>query len=333
MLHVTVRQLKVFTTVARLLSFARAAEELHLTPPAVSMQIKQLETQIGLPLFERGATEVRLTLTGEFLLVHARRMLSSLKDAEDLVAKLRRVETGRITLGMLATAKYFLPHLLAHFLRDHPGVEFSLIEGNRQQLVDLLHRNEVDLAVMGRPPQELETQAEPFGEHPLGIIASPNHPLTRLREVSPDQLGSEPFIIRETGSGARVSMEAFFRETRIRPPVLMQMASNESIKQAVMAEMGIAFLSLHTVGAELQYGMLKTLNVPGLPIIRHWHIAHRRARTPSPVAEAFRCFLLEHGKALLEERFASVAASSPVRSKPAGSKPKAAQKPGRSRRR
>ncbi|MGQ0622651.1 MAG: LysR substrate-binding domain-containing protein [Panacagrimonas sp.] len=334
MLHVTVRQLHVFSAVARRLSFARAAEDLHLTPPAVSMQIKQLEVQLGLPVFERGASEVRLTLAGEYFLVHARKILASLKEAEDLVARLRRVETGRLALGMLTTAKYFLPHLLAEFLRDHPGIEVNLVEGNRETLIERIQRNEVDLAVMGRAPGELEARAEAFGVHPLGIVAPAGHALARKEEVDPQELGSEAFVIRESGSGARATMEAFFREQHIRPPILMQIGSNETIKQAVIAGMGLAFLSLHTVAKELEQGSLKLIRVTGLPLLRNWHVVHRRARTLSPVAEALRYFLIERGASFLSKHFASLQASLPppaVRSakrprpnskKPASAKPR-----------
>lgn len=318
MLHVTVRQLSMFAAVARHLSFVRTAEELHLTAPAVSMQIKQLENQIGLPLFERNATAVRLTVAGEYLLVHARRILSSLKEAEDLVARLRRVEAGRITLGMLGTAKYFLPHLLAEFLKDHPAVEVNLLEGNREQLVGHVQNNEVDLAVMGRPPQELDTTAEVFGEHPIGIVAAPTHPLARNVDVSAERLADMPFIIRESGSGSRSVMEAFFREKRLRPPILMQMGNNETIKQAVMADMGLAFLSLHTCGIELEQNRLKLLHVDGLPVIRHWHVVHRKARTLSPPAEALRYFLLERGRPFLRTYFSELVPRSTGR----GAKPK-----------
>lgn len=303
MLNITVRQLQVFNSVARRLSFARAAEELHLSPPAVSMQIKQIERLLGLPLFERATAEVRLTLAGEFFLVHARKMLATLKEAEDLVSRLRRVETGRLHLGMLSTAKYFLPHLLSDFLSEHPGIEVCLIEGNREQLVGYVQRNEVDLAVMGRAPGELEARAEVFGVHPLGIIASARHPLAGMELVPREKLASEPFVIREVGSGARTAMESFFREQHIRPPVLMQVGSNETIKQAVMAGMGLAFLSLHTVGNELQQGRLTILRVDGLPVMRNWHVVHRRARQLSPAAEALRYFLIERGASFLATHF------------------------------
>jgi DNA-binding transcriptional LysR family regulator len=204
---------------------------------------------------------------------------------------------------MLTTAKYFVPHLLAAFMKEHPGVQPRLTEGNRQELVDALHRNELDLAIMGRPPKELDTRAEPFARHPLGIIASAEHPLAHVSEIGIAELTREPFIIREPGSGSRQTMEALFREWRISPPVLMQMASNESIKQAVMANLGVAFLSLHTVAEELHAGKLVALRVDELPLIRAWQLVHLSARVLSPVAEMFRHYVLENGAEFLQQRF------------------------------
>lgn len=303
MLNVTVRQLQVFAAVARHLNFARASEELHLTAPAVSMQVRELEKVLGLPLFDRGGRKVSLTMTGEYFLVHARRVLASLKNAEDLIARLRSAKTGRIAIGMLSTAQYFLPRLLTGFLKDHPGVDVNLVVGNREALVESLQRNDVDLAVMGRPPKELDTRAEPFALHPLGVIAAANHRLAKLPQVPVAMLACEPFIIREPGSGTRIAMEGYFREHRIEPPRIMQMPSNETIKQAVMANMGLAFLSLHTVILELNSNLLCTLNLEGLPLTRHWHLVHAHARTLSPAAEAFRYYVLENAQAFLAEHF------------------------------
>ncbi len=303
MLNVTVRQLRVFATVARHLSFGRAAEELHLTAPAVSMQIRELERVIGLPLFDRSGRKVSLTITGEYFLVHARRVLGTLKSAEDQIAQLRAAESGPLAIGMLSTAQYFLPRLLAGFLENRRAVEVNLTLGNREALVESLHRNEVDLAVMGRPPKELDTRAEPFAVHPLGIVAAPTHKLAQLSRVPVALIANERFITREPGSGTRNAMEIYFREQRVAPPVVMQMPSNEAIKQAVIAGMGLAFLSLHTVTLELQTGLLRTLALADLPLLRHWHVVHAQARTLSPVAEAFRYFLLENGQGFLHEQF------------------------------
>jgi DNA-binding transcriptional LysR family regulator len=303
---VSLRQLAVFASVAKHLSFARAAEELHLSQPAVSMQIKELESAVKLPLFERSGRAIRLTMPGEYLLVYARRVLATLKEASDAMAKLRKVQGGRITLGMVSTAEYFLPRVLARFRVRHPGVEMRLAVGNREQLSKLLHDNEVDLAVMGRPPRELDTRAEPFAAHPLGVIASPEHPLARRREIAPKSLDAEPFIVREPGSGTRAAMEQFFRESRIAATPIMEMTSNETIKQAVIANMGLAFVSLHTVALELSVGQLVLLDVSGLPLVRRWYVVNVQGRPLAPAAESFRYFILEHGERLLAEQFGNI---------------------------
>ena len=303
MLNVSIRQLRVFSTVARHLSFARAAEELHLTPPAVSMQVRDLEEAVGLPLFDRRGKRIALTTGGEYFLLHARRVLGSLKDAEDTIARLKGVRAGRVTIGMVGTAKYFVPRILGGFLRDHPGVEVALAETNREGLIDLLRRNEVDFAVMGTPPRELETRSEPFAAHPLGIIAAPDHPYAALAEVPPALLARERFLVREAGSGTRASMERYFQAQRIDPVFAMEMRSNESLKQAVIAGMGLAFISLHTTALEVATGLLKVLDVPGLPLVRRWQLVHMRSKLLSPPAEALRYYVLAEGEALLARLF------------------------------
>lgn len=313
MLHVSVRQLRVFATVAGRLSFARAAEELHLSPPAVSMQVSDLEATLDVPLFERTGRRIALTTAGEYFLVHARRVLGELKDAEDTIARLKGVQTGRLTIGVLSTAKYFMPRLLAGFLREHPGVEIGLEVGNRQALSELLARNELDLAVMGTPPRELDLRVEPFAAHPLGVIAAAEHPLASLPHVPPAVLEREPFIVREPGSGTRAAMERYFSVMRIKPPAIMTMTSNETIKQAVIANMGVSFLSLHTAGLEVDSGLVRVLDVDGLPLIRRWQVAHVRAKLLSPAAEALRYYVLEHGERLLAQMFPKLVVAPPER--------------------
>ena len=294
--------MRVFVEVARRLSFVRAAEALHLTPPAVTMQVKELESAVGLPLFERSRRQVSLTTAGEYLLLHARRMLAVLKDAEDAMARLKHVEVGRLDVGLVSTAKYFVPRLLVRFREQHPGVELKLhVSANREQLVTLLRGNEIDLAIMGRPPRELATRAEAFAAHPQVFVAPPDHPLLRGAAVPPSALEAEPFILREIGSGTRKHLEDFFAAHRIAPPVAMEMPSNESIKQAVMAGMGLSFLSLHTIGLEVRNGLLGIVPVQGTPIMRTWNVVHLAGRTLSPAAEALRYFVLEHGEAQLAE--------------------------------
>ncbi len=306
MKNATFRQLRVFNEVARQLSFAKAARALNLTPPAVTMQVKDLEAQIGLALFERQGRQVSLTTPGEYMLVYARKLLATLKDAEDAAARLKQAEAGTLTIGMVSTAKYFLPRMLAEFRREHEHVEIRLAEGNREKLVGMLRANEVDIAVMGRPPRELATRAEPFAAHPHVFVASPSHPLAREGgRVEVESLRPHDFIVREEGAGTRAAMEAFFADARMEPRVVMAMSSNETIKQAVIADMGLSFLSLHTVQLELEKGLLVVLDVEGAPVLRAWNVVHTLSKVLSPAAEAFRYYMLEHGEAFLARNFAA----------------------------
>lgn len=314
MRNTTLRQLRVFAAAARHRSFGKAAEELHLTPPAVSMQIRELEGQVGLPLFDRTGRQVALTVTGEYLLVYAKKILATLKDAEDAIARFRRLETGRVSIGMVSTAKYFVPRLLAQFRKEHPAIEVKLaVGGNREQLVALLQANDVDLAVMGRPPRELATRAEPFAVHPHAIVTAPDHPLMRIGHAPASLLANYEFIIREPGSGTRAALEKYFADHRLQPRVAMEMTSNETIKQAVMAGMGISFLSLHTVGLERHAGLLTVPDIEGLPVLKRWYVVNNLSKTLSPAAEAFRYFILEEGERFLAKEYGAAAAMGDAR--------------------
>ena len=299
-MNITFRQLRVFTEVARQGSMIRAAESLHLTPPAISMQIKEIETQVGLSLFDRAGRRVSLSTAGEYFLVHAKRLLADLKEAENAMARFKRLDHGLLTIGIVSTAKYFVPHLLARFHEEHPGVEVRLrVVGNREQLVALMDAGEVDLSVMGRPPKEIATRAEAFAAHPLVFVAPPDHPLLAMGQVPVGAMQGYPFIAREHGSGTRAAMAAFFAEHRFEPRITMEMSSNETIKQAVMAGMGLAFLSLHTIGLEVRTGLLRLLDVDGTPLMRTWNIVRLQSKVLSPAAEAFRYFVIERGEAHL----------------------------------
>jgi len=314
MKNATLRQLRVFAAAARHQSFGKAADELHLTPPAVSMQIRELEQHVGLPLFDRSSRQVALTVTGEYLLVYVRKVLATLKDAEDAIARFRGLETGRVSIGMVSTAKYFVPRLLAQFRQEHPAIEVKLaVGGNREQLVALLRANEVDLASRGRPPRELSTRAEPFAVHPHSVVAAPDHPLMRIGHAPASLLNNYEFIIREPGSGTRAAMEKFFADHRLQPRVAMEMASNETIKQAVMAGMGVSFLSLHTIGLERRAGLLAVPDIEGLPVLKRWYVVNNLSKTLSPAAEAFRYFILEEGERFLAKEYGTPAAASEAR--------------------
>ena len=299
---VTFRQLRVFAEVAKRLSFVRAAEALHLTPPAVTMQVKELESAVELQLFDRQGRKVSLTTAGEYFLVYAKRLLATLKDADDAMARFRQVETGVLSLGMVSTAKYFVPQLLTRFREQHPGVDLRLLEGsNREQLVGLLQNGEVDLAIMGRPPKEMATRAEPFAAHPHVFVAPPGHPILALDRATVTAIGNHPLIVRESASGTRALMDRFFQDHHVEPRIAMEMPSNETIKQAVMAGMGLSFLSLHTLGLELRSGLIEIVQVEDSPIVRTWNIVQMQSKLLSPAAEALRYFILQHGEAYLVE--------------------------------
>jgi DNA-binding transcriptional LysR family regulator len=304
MKNVTLRQLRVFAAVARHQSFVRAAEELSLSPPAISMQIKELETEVGLPLFNRTSRRVSVTMVGEYMLSNARRVLGAMRDAEDMVASFRGLKTGPLDVGMVSTAKYFLPRMLAQFRDEHPGIEIRLeVCNNREELVTLMQQGAVELAVMGRPPKGWPSRAEPFAMHPHVLVTATTHRFARLEEVPARALLEEGFIIREPGSGTRAALDEYLAAHHITPRIAMQMSSNEAIKQAVMSGMGVALLSLHTLGLELEYGLIAAPNVEGLPVMRRWHVVNNLAKVLSPAAEAFRYFVLEHGEAFLARNF------------------------------
>ncbi len=300
--HATLRQLKVFEAVASHLSFSRAADELHLTQPAVSMQVKALETQAGLPLFEQIGKRIHLTEAGEALQRHGRTIGDELRAAEETLDGLRGLQHGRLAIAAVSTATYVAPPLLARFIGAHPGVALRLAVDNRAEVLRQLADNEVDLAIIGRPPENLEITAEAFAQHPHVVIASPQHPLAGRRRVRLERLATETFIVREPGSGTRGLLERLFVSHGLSLNVSMEMASNESIKQAVLAGMGVSLLSLHTVGLELETGRLVTLDVVGLPVVRQWHIAHLARKRLSPVALACKRFLLQEAAAFLADR-------------------------------
>jgi DNA-binding transcriptional LysR family regulator len=303
MKNATFRQLRVFNEVARHLSFARAAENLHLTPPAVTMQVKELESQVGMPLFERRGKQVSLTTTGEYMLVYARRILATVKDAEDAAARLKRAETGVLTIGFVSTAKYFLMCMLADFRNRHPGVDIRISIANRDQLVSMLQNSEVDIAVMGRPPKEMQTRAEPFAAHPHVFVAAMDHPLAQRDHLLVEDLRPYDFIVREKGAGTRAAMEKFFEDTYVTPRMKFELQSNETIKQAVMAGLGLGFLSMHTIGLELEQNLIRMLDVEGAPVVRAWNVVHMQAKMLSPAAESFRYFMLEEAEGFLAQRF------------------------------
>jgi LysR family transcriptional regulator, low CO2-responsive transcriptional regulator len=299
--HVTLRQLRVFEAAARNQSFSRAASELHLTQPGVSMQVKELEGNAGLPLFERIGRKMHITEAGRELLRQTHEILRALKDAEDTLDALKGLRGGHLNLGVTSTAKYFSPQLFARFRQQHPTLDFRLAVSNREFVIEQLAGNEVDLAIMGRPPEALATVAEPFAPHPFVIIAAPDHPLAGRRRIAVARLAAETFLVREPGSGTRSAMQNFIEDQGFAIRAGMEMTSNETIKQAVMAGIGVSFLSRHTIGLELESKKLVVLDVRGLPVMRHWFVVHLAAKRLSPTAQAFKAFVLRHGREVLRE--------------------------------
>jgi DNA-binding transcriptional LysR family regulator len=295
----TLRQLEIFASAARTLSFSQTSRELHLSQPAVSMQVKQLEHCAGVPLFERMKRRLYLTHAGEEMARTSAQILRSLQEAEDAFAALRGLQHGRLAVGVVSTAKYFAPKLIAMFSEKHPEIEMKLSVQNREGVVALLAANEVDLAIMGQPPGDLETSAVVFAPHPLVVIAPPGHPLAKRSKVPLSALAAETFLVREPGSGTRAAMERFFAQRGITVRVGAEMSSNETIKQAVMAGMGLSFISEHTIALEVAAGRLAVVRVEGLPVMRRWHVVRRRDKRLSPAAEAFEKFVLGEGAAFL----------------------------------
>jgi LysR family transcriptional regulator, low CO2-responsive transcriptional regulator len=301
-MNLTFRQLRVFLEVAKLGSVTQAAAALHLTPPAVSMQIKEVESQVGLQLFDRSGRTLSLSTAGEYFVVHARKMLGALRDAENAMNRFKRLEHGHLTVGMVSTAKYFVPRLLAQFRDEHPGIDVRLaVMANREALLARMEAGDIDLSVMGRPPKELAARGEAFAAHPMVFVCPDGHELLRLGHPPLSALAPFPFIVREKGSGTRHAMEGFFAERRFEPRITMEMGSNEAIKQAVMAGMGVSFLSLHTLGLELRAGLLRIVDVEDTPVMRTWNLVHLPDTVLSPAAEAFRYFVLERAEAMLAE--------------------------------
>jgi DNA-binding transcriptional LysR family regulator len=286
--------------VARQGSVSKAAERLFVTQPAVSMQIKQLEEAFGLALLEPTGRNIKLTDAGEVFLTHATTAMGQFKDLEALMAEHIGLKRGRIDLAVVSTAKYFIPMLLVRFNKLFPGIDVRLYIENRENVLGMLSRFEVDLVVMGRSPNHIDSEATAFATNPMAMVAAPDHALARRKNVDFTALGDYGFVVREDGSGTRAAMQRLFDEHHTLLKVVMEVPSNETIKQAVMAGMGLSFLSMRTVRHELANGRLALLEVKGLPQINHWYVTHLSSKKLSPAALAFKDFLIEQGGALMD---------------------------------
>lgn len=300
MLRLTLRQLEVFEAVAHHLSYSRASETLHLTQPAVSIQIKQLEEAVGIPLFEQLGKKIYLTEAGEELRRYSRNIVQQLAEAETVFEEMKGMRRGKLAISVASTAGYFMPFVLAQFSKRFPEVAITLNVSNREVLLQELAQNAMDFAIMGRPPDGLGLDFTSFLDNPLVVIAPPDHPLAKEQNIPLTRIQQETFIAREQGSGTRSATERFFAEKGIRLTTGTEMSKNESIKQAVQAGMGLSILSLNTVMLELEAKRLAVLDVEAFPIQRHWYLVHRTGKRLPGVAQVFKEFMLNEAAGLLK---------------------------------
>ncbi|MFO1351388.1 MAG: LysR substrate-binding domain-containing protein [Gammaproteobacteria bacterium] len=291
-MNITMRQLKVFQSVARHLSFTRAAAELFLTQPAVSMQVRQLEDTLGLPLFEQIGKKIFLTEAGREMVRYSRGISQQIEEIAEVFDQLRGVQRGTLRLSVPGTANHFVTKLLAEFCQRHAQITFNLDIANRKGLLDRLENNEADVVIMGKPPEEMDLVSDRFMDNPLVVIAQPGDALTKRTPVPLAELMQNSFVVREVGSGTRSAMERFFAEHGVTLKASMEMASNEAIKQAVAAGLGLGIVSVHTLELELALQRVAVIDCEAFPIMRHWYIVHRRGKRLSPIAEAFKAFVI-----------------------------------------
>jgi LysR family transcriptional regulator, low CO2-responsive transcriptional regulator len=295
-MNVTFRQLSLFESVARNLSFTRAAEELHLSQPAVSMQIRQLEESVGLPLFEKLGKQVNLTEVGKEVFHYSQGINRYLTEMEEVLESLKGLSRGHLHVAVASTVNYFAPWLMAAFHRAFPGIDLELDATNRERLIQLLVANSVDIVLMGQPPDDVEVEAEAFMRNPLVVVAPASHPLSGKRQIPLERLAREVFVMREPGSGTRQAMERFFLEHRLTIRQGMQMTRNEAIKQAVRAGLGLGIVSQHTIELELETGRLVILDVEEFPIERQWYLVYRKRKRMSLPSQAFHDFVLKEAQ-------------------------------------
>ncbi|WP_299436426.1 LysR family transcriptional regulator [uncultured Rhodospira sp.] len=289
--YATLRQLQIFSAIVRLGSFTKASEALFVTQPTVSMQMKKLSTAVGVPLFEQVGRTVRPTEAGLRLEAATKTVFEALGEVEDWVAEYQGLRRGKVRLAVITTAKYFAPELLGAFSREYPDIDLSLKVSNRDRVIERIRAQEDDLYIFGQPDlDDLDVAIHPFAPNPLVVVAARDHPLAGRRGLSLAEVAREPFILREPGSGTRHAMVRAFSEAGVTPTVRMELGSNEAIKHAAIAGLGLAVLSLHSLSVEGARGPLAVLDVEGFPIHRRWWVVHARGRELSPAAAALLAF-------------------------------------------
>ncbi len=299
MKNFTFRQLKLLEAVARNSSFTRASEELHLTQPAVSTQIKQLEGEVGMPLFEHMGKKIFLTAAGREMYAFSRTIAQQFTDIRTVLEEMKGIQRGNLDIAVTSTAKYFAPYLLAAFRKQHAGITFNLDVTNREVILCQLADNIPDMAIMGSPPAGMSLVANSFMSNPLVVIAPPDHPLIHSGRIPLHKLLQESFIVRERGSGTRNAIERFLEQRGQTMTTTMEMSRNEANKHAVMAGLGLGIVSLHTLEMEFKLERLAVLNVEGFPILKDWYVVHREGKRFSAAAQAFKEFVLGEGANLI----------------------------------
>ncbi|VAW91220.1 Transcriptional regulator, LysR family [hydrothermal vent metagenome] len=299
--HLTLRQMQIFEAVVRLGSYTRAAEELHLSQPTVSMQVKKLGESIGYPLIEKLGNQLHTTTVGKEVYTSARNILNNVVSLGETAAELEGVVKGPLRLAVITTAKYFMPHLLGAFISLHPQVKPILKVTNRSRVLERLKSNEDDLLIMGQVPVELDVEAHPFIDNELVVVASTHHPLTQYSSITLKQLSEERFLVREVGSGTRLAVDRLFEAQGLKVQPYMELGSSEAIKQAVMAGLGISVLSRHNLRLELAGKHIAILDVQGFPLFYRWYAVHLKGKKLSLVSRTFLDFLLQQGKAMLQK--------------------------------
>jgi LysR family transcriptional regulator, low CO2-responsive transcriptional regulator len=304
--HGMLPQLAVFEAVARLSSFTKAADELHLAQPTVSAQIKKLADNLQIPLFEQIGKRIYLTPAGENLYKGCQLLFTTLSDIEESLSDLRGLEHGRLRLAVSTTGKYFVPRLLAEFVKLHPAIEVSLQIHNRNTLIDRLSRNEDDLYVFSNPPNDFEIVTQPILPNPMVVFAREDHPLVHEKKISIEQLKNEKFIMREPGSGTRMVAYEAFDHHGLEPRVQMELSTNEAIKQAILAGLGISILSQYTLGLDTFEPRLSILNVQDFPIEKQWQFVYPVGKQTSSVSRAFMDFVRKEAPTLIKDHVGKI---------------------------
>lgn len=303
-MHLTLRQLQCFSAVAQNLSFTRAADALHLTQPAVSMQVRQLEQQTGIELTEQLGKRIHLTEAGEEVFRYARLILQQVDEMDDVLNKMKGLAGGHLRIAAISSANYFAPKLLGVFHQRFPDVGVSMDVTRQQSVLKQVADNDVDMAIMGQPPEEMNVDAIAFMDNPLVIVAHPGHRLAKKKNIALKQMEQEIFLTRESGSGTRGAMHRLFRQHKLKLTTGMEMGSLEGIKQSVQAELGVGLLPRGAIETELKLKKLVVLNIKGMPIKRHWYVVLHKGKRLSAAADAFKSLLVDEAEELLKGQVA-----------------------------